>query len=134
MANPNIVNVTTIKGQTAYVVPSTTSNTTNWTYDGTAPLTGLTPPSNTVNHITNITVTNVTSSTVTATVAIGNNPTFASANLVTYAAYQVTVPSAASLVVVDKSTGFYITENQSVAVISGTANALTFMAAFEAIT
>lgn len=134
MANPNIVNVTTIKGQTAYVVPSTTSNTTNWTHDGTAPITGLTPSTNTVNHITNITVTNITSAAVTATVAIGNNPTFASANLVTYAAYQVTVPAAASLVVVDKSTGFYITENQSVAVVSGTANALTFMAAFEAIT
>ncbi|NBP02530.1 MAG: hypothetical protein EBU90_20905 [Proteobacteria bacterium] len=134
MANPNILSTTSIKGGTAYVVPGTTSNVTSWTYDGAISLTGLTPAANTINHITSMVVTNITSSAVTATVAIGNNPTFANSNVISYAAYQVSVPSAASLVVVDKTTGFYVTENQSVAVVSGTANALTFMAAFEAIT
>ena len=134
MANPNIAALTTINGNTAYVVPSTTGNTTSWTYNGTASLTGLTPSANTVNKITGIVVGNTTGSAVAATVAVGNNATFASATVVAYPAYQISVPANASLIITDKTTDFYVTENQSVAVVSGTANALTFMATFEAIT
>ena len=133
MANPNIVNVTSIYGNTAYVIPSTTSATTSWTYNGTTTLTGLTPAANTVNKIDQITVANTTSSSATCTVAIGNNATFGSATVVTYMAYQITVPPNASVIVSDKTTAFYITENQSVAVTSGTASALTYTASFEAI-
>ena len=133
MANPNIVNVTSIYGNTAYVIPSTTGVTTSWTYNGTTTLTGLTPASNTVNKIDQITVANTTSSSATCTVAIGNNATFGSATVVTYMAYQITVPPNASVIVSDKTTAFYITENQSVAVTSGTASALTYTASFEAI-
>ena len=43
MANPNIVNTTTINGNTAYMTPSGTSATTSWTYNGSTALTGLTP-------------------------------------------------------------------------------------------
>jgi hypothetical protein len=131
MANPNIAGLTTIKGQTAYVVPSTTANNTSWTYDGTTALTGLTPAANSVNKITGLIISNQTTSSTSATVAIGNNPTFASATTVAYLAYQITVPAYASLIVVDKTTDLYITENQSVAVTSGTANALTYTAVFE---
>ena len=133
MANPNIVNVSSIYGNTAYVIPSTTSATTSWTYNGTTTLTGLTPAANTVNKIDQITVANTTSSAATCTVAIGNNATFGSATVVTYMAYQITVPPNASVIVSDKTTAFYITENQSVAVTSGTASALTYTASFEAI-
>ena len=133
MANPNIVNVTSIYGNTAYVIPSTTSATTSWTYNGTTSLTGLTPASGTVNRITGVIVSNTTASPVAATVAIGNNATFGSATVIGYLSYQISVPANASLIVVDKATDIYITENQSVAVISGTASALTFVAAFEAI-
>ena len=133
MANPNIAALTTIKGNTAYVVPSSTANTTSWTYDGTTTLTGLTPSANTVNKITGIVVGNTTGSAAAATVAVGNNATFASATVVSYLAYQISVPANASLIITDKTTDFYITENQSVAVVSGTANALTFTATFEAI-
>jgi hypothetical protein len=135
MANPNIVAVTSIYGNSAYVIPSSAAtNTTSWTYNGTTSLTGLTPAANTVNRVTSITVSNVTSSAATCTVAIGNNGTFASATVVAYFAYQITVPAGSSLVVVDKTNSFYVTENQSVAVQSGTASALTFQATFEAIT
>lgn len=135
MANPNIVAVTSIYGNSAYVIPSSAAtNTTSWTYNGTTSLTGLTPAVNTVNRVTSITVSNVTSSAATCTVAIGNNATFASATVVSYFAYQITVPAGSSLVVVDKTNSFYVTENQSVAVQSGTASALTFQATFEAIT
>jgi hypothetical protein len=134
MANPNIVNVTDIRGNTAYVIPSGTTATTSWTHNGTTSLTGLTPAVNTVNRITGIVVTNTTSSAATATVAIGNNATFGSATVVTYLAYQISVPANTSLIVTDKTTSFYVTENQSVAVTSGTGSALTYVATFEAIT
>jgi hypothetical protein len=133
MANPNIAALTTIKGNTAYVVPSGTTATTSWTFDGTTTLTGLTPAANTVNKITGVIVSNTTASAVNATVAIGNNATFGSATVTAYLAYQISVPANASLIVVDKTTDVYITENQSVAVISATGSALTFIAAFEAI-
>lgn len=134
MANPNIVNVTTIKGNTAYVIPSGTSATTSWTHDGTTSLTGLTPAAGTVNRITSVVVSNTTGSAVNCTVAIGNNATFGSATVVSYFAYQISVPANASLIVVDKTTSFYVTENQSVGVTSGTGSALTYTATFEAIT
>lgn len=134
MANPNIAALTTIKGNTAYVVPSTTSATATWTYDGTTSLTGLTPAAGTVNKITGLIVANTTGSAVTATVGVGNNATFGSATVIGYIAYQISVPANASLIVVDKTTDLYITENQSVGVTSGTGSALTYTAVFEAIT
>lgn len=135
MANPNIVNVASIYGNTAYVIPSSAATaTTSWTYDGTTALTGLKPAANTVNRVTSITVANTTSSAATATIAIGNNATFGSATVVTYPAFQISVPPNATLIIVDKTNSLYITENQSVAAFSGTASALTFTATFEAIT
>ena len=133
MANPNIVNVTSIYGNSAYVLPSTTAATTSWTYNGTTTLTGLTPASGTVNRVTSIVVANVTSSAATATVAISNNATFGSGTAYTIA-YQVSVPANSSLIVTDKTTSFYVTESQSVGVTSGTGSALAYTATFEAIT
>lgn len=133
MANPNIAALSTIKGNTAYVVPSGTSATVSWTYDGSTSLTGLTPASGTVNKITGLIVSNTTASAAYATVGVGNNATFGSATVIGYLAYQISVPANASLIVVDKTTDLYITENQSVGVTSGTGSALTYTAIFEAI-
>jgi hypothetical protein len=133
MANPNIVAVTSIYGNTAYVIPSTTSATTSWTYNGTTTLTGLTPASGSVNKIDSIVVSNTTASAATATVAIANNATFGSGTVISYLAYQVSIPAGASLIVTDKTTSFYVTENQSVGVTSGTGSALTYTASFEVI-
>lgn len=134
MANPNIVNVGSIYGNTAYVIPSTTSATTSWTYNGTTALTGLTPAVSTVNRVTSIVVTNTTATAALCTVGIANNATYGSGTVISYLAYQISVPANAALIVSDKTTSFYITENQSVGVISGTASALTYTATFEAIT
>jgi hypothetical protein len=134
MANPNIAALTTIYGNTAYVVPSTTAATTSWTYNGTTSLTGLTPASGTVNKITGLIVSNTTASAAYATIGVGNNATFGSATVIGYISYQISVPANASLIIVDKTTDLYITENQSVGVTSGTASALTYTAIFEAIT
>ena len=135
MANPNLQNSFSIYGNTAYVIPSSAATaTTSWTYNGTTSLTGLTPAANSVNKIDCIIVSNTTASAATATIAVGNNATFGSATVVTYPAYQISVPPNASLIVLDKTTPLYITENQSIAAYSGTASALTFTASFEVVT
>jgi hypothetical protein len=133
MANPNIVNVTSIYGNVAYVIPASTSVSVAWTYNGSTSLTGLTPAANTVNRVTSIVVSNVTASAATTTVAISNNATYGSGTPY-YIAYQISVPANASVIVTDKTTSFYVTENQSVGVISGTSSALNYTATFEAIT
>lgn len=134
MANPNMINVSSIYGNTAYVIPSTTAATTSWTYNGTTSLTGLTPAAGTVNRVTSLIVSNTTASAANCTVAIANNATFGSGTVIAYFAYQISVPANASLIVSDKTTAFYVTENQSIGVTSGTASALTYAATFEALT
>ena len=123
MANPNIVDVTSIYGNTTYLIPSTTSATT-WT--------ALTPSSNTVNKIDNIVASNVTASAVAVTVAINSAAAGAGTNY--RLIYQVPVPVNASIVIVDKSTAFYLGEAQSIVVTVGTASAIELTASFEAIT
>jgi hypothetical protein len=123
MANPNIVNVTSIYGNTSYLIPSTTSATT-WT--------ALTPASGTVNKIDNIVAANVTGSAATVTVAINSAAAGAGTNY--RLVYQVPVPVNASIVVADKSTAFYLGEAQSIVVTVGTASAIELTASYEAIT
>ena len=141
MANPNIVNVTSIFGSTAYQFPTAiTANLVAWTYAGVPPatsgttaLTGLTPASGSVNRVTSIVVANTTGSAVNATVAIANNATFGSGTAYPIAS-AISVPANATLIVTDKTTSFYLTENQSLGVTSATGSALTFTATFEIIT
>lgn len=123
MANPNIVNVTSIYGSTNYLIPSTTAATT-WT--------ALTPAAGTVNKIDNIVASNVTASAATVTVAINSAAAGAGTNY--RLIYQVTVPINAAIVIVDKSTAFYLGEAQSIVVTVGTASAIELTASYEAIT
>ena len=123
MANPNIVNVTSIYGNTSYLIPSTTAATT-WT--------ALTPAAGTVNKIDNIVASNVTASIVAVTVAINSAAAGAGTNY--RLVYQVPVPVNASIVVADKSTAFYLGEAQSIVVTVGTASAIELTASYEAIT
>jgi hypothetical protein len=123
MANPNIVNVTSIYGNTSYLIPSTTSATT-WT--------ALTPAAGTVNKIDNIVASNVTASVATVTVAINSAAAGAGTNY--RLVYQVPVPVNASIVVADKSTAFYLGEAQSIVVTVGTASSIELTASYEAIT
>lgn len=123
MANPNIVNVTSIYGNTSYLIPSTTAATT-WT--------ALTPAASTVNKIDNIVASNVTASNATVTVAINSAAAGAGTNY--RLIYQVPVPVNASIVIVDKSTAFYLGEAQSIVVTVGTASAIELTSSYEAIT
>ena len=123
MANPNIVNVTSIYGNTVYLIPSNTAATT-WT--------ALTPAVGTVNKIDSIVATNVTGSAATVTVSI--NSATAGGGTAYRICYQISVPANAALIVVDKTTSFYVNETQSVVVTSGTGSAIEFTATYEAIT
>jgi hypothetical protein len=123
MANPNIVNVTSIYGNTSYLIPSTTAATA-WT--------ALTPAVGTVNKIDNIVASNVTASAVTVTVSI--NSATAGGGTAYRIAYQISVPANASLIVVDKTTAFYCGESQSIVVTVGTGSAIEMTASYEAIT
>lgn len=122
MANPNIVAVTAIYGNTSYLIPSTTSATT-WT--------ALTPASGTVNKIDNIVASNVTGSAVAVTVSI--NSATGGGGTAYRIAYQISVPANASLIIVDKTTAFYCGESQSIVVTVGTGSALELTASYEAI-
>ena len=135
MPNPNISNISSILGNTGYVIPSSAATaTTSWTFNGTTTLTGLTPAANSVHKLNTIMVANTTSSAATATIGVGNNATFGSATVIAYPAFQISVPPNATLIILDKTTPLYITENQSVAAFSGTASALTFTVSFEILT
>lgn len=123
MANPNIVAVTSIYGNTSYLIPSGTSATT-WT--------ALTPASGTVNKIDNLVVSNVTSSAAVVTVSV--NSATGGGGTAYRIAYQISVPANASLIVIDKTTAIYLGESQSIVVTSGTSSALECTASYEAIT
>lgn len=123
MANPNIVAVTSIYGNTSYLIPSNTSPTT-WT--------ALTPATGTVNKIDNIVASNVTGSAVAVTVSI--NSATGGGGTAYRIAYQISVPANASLIIVDKTTAFYCGEAQSIVVTVGTGSALELTASYEAIT
>jgi hypothetical protein len=122
MANPNMVNVSSILGVTTYLVPTTTTATT-WT--------ALTPAVGTVNKIDTIAATNVTATAATITVSI--NSAISGGGTAYRLAFQTSVPANSSLIVVDKSTMLYVGEAQSIVVTSGTTNAIEMVSTYEAI-
>jgi hypothetical protein len=129
MANPNIVNVTSIYGNTTYYTPSVITAVV---------LLPNAAASGVVNKIGNVVVSNVTASAANATVSIYSNGAVAQGSApaggTAYPiAFQVSVPANATLVVVDKSTSFYLQEGTSISITSGTANSLTFTTSYEAI-
>lgn len=129
MANPNIVNVTSIYGNTTYYTPS--GNTAVVLLPNAA-------SSGVVNKIDNVVAANVTAVTATATVSIYTNGAVAQGSAPSGGTaypiiFQVPVPGNSAVVVVDKSTAFYLQEGTSISVTSGTANSITFTTSYEAI-
>lgn len=129
MANPNIVNVTSILGTTTYLTPG-----------GTTALVLLpnAASSGTVFKINQIVVANVTGSAANATVAIYSNGAVAQGSAPSGGtAYPivsaVSVPANASLIAVDKTTAVYLMEGSSISVTSGTSSALTYTISYEVI-
>ena len=130
MANPNIVNVTSILGTTTYYTPSGTSAVV---------LLANTAASGLVYKINQIVAANVNgTSAVNATVSIYSNGAVAQGSAPSGGtAYPivstVSVPADASLIVVDKTTSLYLMEGTSITVTSGTASGITYSISYESI-
>jgi len=127
MANPNIINVTTITGNTTYLTPS-----------GTAAVVLLpnAASSGKVLKVNQIVVANTTALAANATVSIYTNGAVAQGSAPAGGtafpiASAISVPGSASLVCVDKSTAVYLQEGTSISVTSGTGSALTFSVSYE---
>jgi hypothetical protein len=122
MANPNIVAVTTILGTTTFLTPA---NTTANVLLSNAASSGL------VFKINNIVCANVTGSAANVTVSIDNAAAGAGTDFPIVST--VSVPGNSSLIAVDKTTSFYLMENQSIVVTSGTSAAITYTISYESI-
>ena len=131
MANPNIVNVTTIYGKTTYLTPG-----------GTTALVLLpnAASSGKVLKINQIVAANENgSAAVDTTVSIYSNGAVAQGSAPSGGtAYPivstVSVPADASLIVTDKTTAIYLMEGTSITITSGTASGITYSISYEVIT
>lgn len=124
MANPNIIAVTSLYGTTTYLIPSNT--TANVLLSNAA-------SSGKVFKVNQIVVANVDgTNAVDTTVSINNAA--AGGGTPFPIASTISVPADASLIVTDKTTGFYLMENQSVVITSGTASKLSYTISYEEIT
>ena len=124
MANPNIVNVSAIYGNTSNTALSTTSVTS---------LVSNAASSGKVYKINSLVVANVDgTNTAEITINVYSNATAGSGTAFAIAS-TISVPADASLVVVSKETSFYLLENYSIGAIAGTANDLVVTCSWEEI-
>jgi len=123
MANPNIVAVTSILGNTTFVTPANTSANV---------LLSNAAASGNVLKINQIVAANVNgTSAVDTTVAINNAAAGAGTSFPVVST--VSVPADASIIVTDKTTAIYLMEDQSIVVTSGTASGISYTISYEAI-
>jgi len=123
MANPNIVNVTIINGNTSTTSLTTTSATS---------LVSNAASSSKVYKIDSIVVANTSASAANITINV-----YSAAALGGTAfpiASTISVPAYASLIVTDKTTSFYLLEDKSIGATAGTSTALVVTASWEEIT
>lgn len=120
--NPNIVNVTTIYGNTSTTSLTTTSATS---------LVSNAASSGKVYKIDSIVVANTSASAANITINV-----YSAAALGGTAypiASTISVPAYASLIVTDKTTSFYLLEDKSIGATAGTSTALVVTASWEEI-
>lgn len=133
MSAPNIVNVATINGSTAYQALTNTNDNA---------LISNAASSSTVYKINNVFVSNVNGvSAATVTLSYRSaanavtNGTLATASSGTgyRIAYQISVPANTTLQILDKAGAIYLPENSSISVQAGTASYLEVVASYETI-
>jgi hypothetical protein len=122
MANPNIVNVTSILGNSLSVAVGTSATQ----------LASNAASSGKVNKINSIVVANIDGTNaaditvnIYSAAALGGSPIAIVST--------ISVPADASLIVTDKTTTFYLLENQSIGAIAGTSGDLVATASWEEI-
>lgn len=123
MANPNIVNVAAIYGNSSQTSLTTTSATS---------LVSNAASSGKVFKINSITVANV-DGTNAADITINIYSAAALGGTAFPLVSTVSVPADATLIVTDKTTSFYLLENQSIGATAGTASDLVVNASWEEI-
>ncbi len=128
MANPNIVNVTTIYGKTTYLTPSVTTAVV---------LLPNAASSGKIYKINDILASNVDgTNSINATVSIYTNGAVAQGSAPSGGTaypiiFTVAIPAGATLNVLDKSTAVYLEEGTSITVTSGTASKITYTVSYE---
>ena len=123
MANPNIVNVTTIYGNSSSTSLTTTSATS---------LVSNAAASGKVFKINSIVAANV-DGTSAADITINVYSQAALGGTAYPIASTISVPADATLIVTDKTTSFYLLENQSIGATAGSASDLVVTASWEEI-
>jgi len=124
MAAPNIVNVSLINANSNNMTLSTTSEIGLLSNPASS---GKVYKINTIlvaNRETNANSVNVTVNVYTGAALTGSG--FPIAQL-------IPVPGSTTLVIIDKSTSFYLEENESIGIISGTSNGLASLISWEEI-
>jgi hypothetical protein len=123
MATPNIVNVTTINGNTSTTSLTTTSATS---------LVSNAAASGKIFKIGSIVVANTSASAANITINVYSAAALGGTAFPIASA--ISVPAYASLIVTDKTTAFYLLEDKSIGATAGTATALVVTASWEEIT
>jgi hypothetical protein len=126
MANPNIVNVTTILGNTSSTLISSNAN------PFATALVNNAVSSNKVYKVNTIIVANV-DGTNAAEITISIFSQDDLGGTARAIASTITVPADATLVVVDKNSSFYLLEDQSIGVTASAANDLVVTCSWEEI-
>lgn len=122
MANPNIVNVTSIIGNTLSVAIGTSATQ----------LASNAASSGKVFKINSIVVSNI-DGTASADITVNIYSSAALGGTALAIASTILVPADASLIVTDKSTSFYLLENQSIGAIASASGDLVATISFEEI-
>lgn len=126
MANPNIVNVTTIYGNTSSTLISSTADPFATAIVNNAASSGK------IYKINSIVVANVDgSANADITIKIFSQDDLGGTG--TAIASTITVPADASLVVTDKTTSFYLLEDKSIGATASAANDLVVTCSWEEI-
>ena len=123
MANPNIVNVTVINGNSSQVSLSTTSATS---------LASNAASSGKVYKINSIVVSN-TNGTAAANITINIYSAAALGGTAYPIASTISVPADSTLIVTDKTTSFYLLEDKSIGATASAANDLVVTVSWEEI-
>lgn len=123
MANPNIVNVAAIYGNTSTTLLSTTSATS---------VVSNAASSGKVYKINSLVVANV-DGTNAADITINLYSAAALGGTATAIASTISVPADATLIVIDKTTSLYLLEDKSIGATAGTASDLVVTCSWEEI-
>ena len=123
MANPNIVNVAAIYGNTSTTSLTTTSATS---------IVSNASGSNKVYRINSLVVANI-DGTASADITINLYSAAALGGTATAIASTISVPADSTLIIVDKTTSFYLLEDKSIGAIAGSASDLVVTCSWEEI-